>query len=106
MADLKKAYQILKLEVLKYKDMYMDDNCLANMLFDYNKKRINLIDTSRWYPEENGVLKNLENLNWQLRHLYVSANLDWVNNPLNQDKKLHELYRMHKLANKVYQWNF
>ena len=27
------------------------------------------------------------------------ANLDWVNNPLNQDKKLHELYRMHKLAN-------
>lgn len=99
LADLKKAYQILKLEVLKYKDIYMYDNCLANMLFDYNKKRINLIDTSRWYPEENGVLKNLENLNWQLMTSLCRANLDWVNNPLNQDKKLHELYRMHKLAN-------
>lgn len=95
--DLKKAYQEICLEIKKYPNIYMDDNCLDNILFDYVNKRMSLIDTSRWYPKEDSLERNLEIFNWQIMTALCQGNLDWVNNPLNRDNKLFELYRMHKL---------
>lgn len=89
--ELKKSYQELKEIIKNLKDIYMDDNCLENMLYDYNLKRINLIDTSRWYPKENGYIENINEYNWQMITALLRS-INWKNFKLNQEKKLYELY--------------
>ena len=66
------------------------------MLFDYNTKRIQLIDTSEWRPEENSSQINLEKFNSKMMRLLTRTNLNWINHPLNQHRSLQEIYRMYK----------
>ena len=93
--ELKKAYLEMRLIILKYKDIYMDDNCLENMLYDYKFSRINLIDTSRWYPKMDGQIENINEFNWQMMTALL-RNLDWKSFKLNRDKELFELYLIYK----------
>ena len=61
---LKESFLELKELINKYKDIYMNDICLDNIFYDYDKNQFNLIDTSRWYPKVNGYRENLSNINW------------------------------------------
>ena len=62
--QLKYAYIKLKDLIKKYKEIYMDDLCLDNILYNNIENRFNLIDTSRWYPKNNGYLDNINDINW------------------------------------------
>lgn len=94
--DLKNAIIEMKKEILKYPNVCMEDLSLVNMLFDYNTKRIQLIDTSEWHPEENSSQINLEKFNSKMMRLLTRTNLNWLNHPLNQHRSLQEIYRMYK----------
>lgn len=99
LSDLKNAYFEIKKVIEMYPNVYMADNCLDNILFDYSKKRINLLDISRWSEEENALSKNIGILNWQLMTALLDGNLNWSSYPLNKEKRLQELYEMHKNGN-------
>ena len=92
--DLKKAIIDIRGEIAKYPNIYMEDMCLVNLLFDYNLKKIKLIDTSMWYEKEDSKEDNIKKLN-MIMMTSLCRNLDWLTYPLMKDKDLHELHRMH-----------
>jgi hypothetical protein len=92
---LKEAYLKTRIIILKLKNIYMDDNCLENMLYDYQSNNINLIDTSRWYKEINGEIKSINEFNWQMTTALLE-NLKWKQYRLNHDKQLLDLYMEYK----------
>ena len=89
--DLKKAYFNMRIIILKLKNIYMEDNCLENMLYDYQKNRINLIDTSRWYEKLDGQIGSINNFNRQLITALINS-IDFKHHKLNHDKRLFEMY--------------
>ena len=60
--SLKQAYNELKKLIEKYQNIYMDDMCLDNILYNPNNY-FSLIDTSRWYPKENGYIESINDIN-------------------------------------------
>ena len=93
--DLKNAYLQIRLIILKLKDVYMDDLCLENMLYDNNSKLINIIDTSRWYQEYDGQFESIKILNWQLMcALLLTIRAEYTR--LKQNKRLNELLKMYE----------
>ena len=98
--ELKKAYLKIRLIMLNLKDIYMFDNCLENMLYDYKLKRINLIDTSRWYQKLDGHIESINEFNWQMMNSLLE-NIDWKHFRLNQDKQLYDLYITYKYLENV-----
>lgn len=91
--DLKKAYIKMRLIMLYLKDIYMDDLCLENMLFDYNLKKINLIDTSRWYIKYDGQIDNIKELNWQMMSALFRSKVFELS-MIQQNKTINEMIRM------------
>ena len=63
--------------MLRQKNVFMDDLCLENMLYDSENKRINLIDTSRWFSKRDGQFESIGNFNWQM----MSALLQSIDGP-------------------------
>ncbi len=99
--NLKKAYQDLKRVVETYKDINMYDLCVANILFDFQRAKFNLIDTSRWYPCFNSNNSNLDELHKTLAYIICHGNLAWLNEYMNKSKELFELYKYYKLGQAV-----
>jgi len=89
--ELKCCYLKIKDIIKSYKNIYMFDNCLDNMLYDYKLKRINIIDTSRWYEKENGYLENINEFNWQMMNVLLKT-INYKQYKLNHDNRLFELY--------------
>ena len=98
--DLKKAYLETRMILLKLQDVYMDDNCLDNMIYDYRRNRINLIDTSRWYLKHDGHLESINEFNWQMMSA-ILENIDWKHFKLNKDKVLFELHMTYKYLENI-----
>lgn len=96
--DLKKTIMDIRNEIAKYPNIYMEDMCLVNLLFDYNLKRIKLIDTSMWYEKEDSLEDNIKKIN-MIMMTSLCRTIDWITYPLMKDKDLHELYRMHIYGN-------
>lgn len=93
--DLKSAYLKIRIIMLKYKNIYMDDLCLENILYDYKNNNINIIDTSSWYEKQDGFIDNIENFNWQLMTaLLYSININYVQ--LKQNKEINEILKMYE----------
>ena len=92
-SSLKVAYVKIRYIILNLKNIYMDDNCLENMLYDYELNKINIIDTSRWIPsdKEDINLDNIKEFNWQLMTALL-RNINWKQFKLNHDKSLYELF--------------
>lgn len=96
---LKESFLELKELINKYKDIYMNDICLDNIFYDYDKNQFNLIDTSRWYPKVNGYRENLSNINW-IFIAGLTESLDLKHNRLSEDEffnKLYKIYYQYKL---------
>ncbi len=98
--ELKESYLKMRLIILQLKDIYMDDNCLENMLYDYNLKRINLIDTSRWYEKIDGHIESINEFNWQMITALL-RNIDFKHYKINHDKKLFELYMTYQYFEQI-----
>lgn len=93
--DLKQVYLKTRILMLKLKNIYMDDNCLENMLYDYQQNKINLIDTSGWYQELDGEIKSINEFNWQMMSALLK-NVNWKQYKFNHDKQLLDLYLTYK----------
>jgi len=100
LTKLKKAYLDTRMIILKLVDVYMDDNCLDNMLYDYQANIINLIDISRWHTKLDGHLESINEFNWQMMNALLK-NIDWKHFKLNQDKKLYELFIIYKYLENI-----
>ena len=98
--DLKKAYFSMRIIILKLKNIYMEDNCLENMLYDYQNNRINLIDTSRWYEKLDGQIGSINKFNRQLITALIN-NINFKHHKLNHDKRLFEMYLDYKKSEDV-----
>ena len=98
LSDLKKAIIDMKDEISKYPNIYMEDMCLVNLLFDYMLKKIKLIDTSMWYLREDSLEDNIKKFN-MIMMTSLCRSIDWINTYLRKDRELHELYRMHIYGN-------
>lgn len=97
--DLKNAYLKLKKEIERFSYIDMNNISLTNILFDYNKNIINLIDTSLWtYGNDN---KNIQRLNYMLIKA-LSITLDWNRYKLNSEQVLFDLYGMHLNGNSYF----
>ncbi|MBQ8472892.1 MAG: hypothetical protein IJ501_05260 [Bacilli bacterium] len=96
--DLKKAILDTKDEITKYPDIYMEDMCLVNLLFDYRLKMIKLIDTSMWYKKEDSLEDNIKKIN-MIMMTSLCRSIDWITYPLMKDKDLHDIYCMHIYGN-------
>ena len=92
---LRNAYLQMRLIILKLKDIYMDDLCLDNILFDYNKCILNLIDTSRWYKKIDGQIENISEFNWQIMTTLLNT-IDYSHYKLKDEKELSDLYLTYK----------
>lgn len=92
---LKEVYLKTRIMILKLKNIYMDDNCLENMLYDYKLNRINLIDTSRWYEKLDGHIESINEFNWQMITALLE-NINWKQYKFNHDKQLLDLYLTYK----------
>ena len=95
LSDLKQAYLNLRIIMLKLKNIYMDDNCLDNLLYDYKTNKINIIDTSRWYEKRGGEFESISEFNWQMMTALLT-NIDFENYKLNQDRSLSDMYFTYK----------
>lgn len=93
LSELRQAYINIRLTILKQKNVYMNDLCLDNMLYDYKLKRINLIDTSRWYPKYNGHYDSVNEFNCQMMYALFRS-MNWESFPLKEDKVIKELYSL------------
>ena len=91
LSNLKQAYMNMRLIILNLKDIYMDDNCLENMIYDYSRNKINIIDTSRWYEKRDGHIESICDFNWQMMEA-LRLTINFENSKLNQDDKLHKIY--------------
>ena len=91
LSDLKKAYLNIRNIILNLKNVYMDDNCLENMLYDYINNKIKIIDTSRWYENKDGQLESINELNWQMMTALI-RNIDFKRYKLNHEKGLLDIY--------------
>ncbi len=60
--DLINAYNKIRMEIEKFSNIYMADLVGVNILYDYQNNKINIIDTSKWYPMKDGMLKNISRL--------------------------------------------
>ena len=98
--ELKSVYLKTRLMILKLKNIYMDDNCLENMLYDYESKKINLIDTSRWYEKLDGELDSINDFNWQMINSLL-RNIDWKSFKLNRDKELYNMFLTYKYTKDI-----
>ena len=98
--ELKDSYIKIKNIILNLKDVYMYDNCLENMLYDYDLKRINLIDTSRWHLKKDGHIESINEFNWQMLNALFN-NIDWKHFRLNHDSKLYELFISYKYLEQI-----
>ncbi|MBR3660429.1 MAG: hypothetical protein IKN63_00805 [Bacilli bacterium] len=93
--EIKNAYLNMRLILLKYKDIYMDDLCLENLLYDYENKKINIIDTSRWFKENDAFVENIENFNWQMMTaILYSFRVNYTK--LKQNKELNEILKQYE----------
>lgn len=99
--ELKKSYQQVKQLIMNYPNIYMNDNCLDNMLYDYRFRRINLIDTSRWYERENAFVENINELNWQLTTA-ILENIDWEHFPLKNNPGIKHNYELYLAFQKCF----
>lgn len=97
LSNLKQAIEKIQKEIYNYPNIYMDDLCLANMMYDYETNEIKLIDTSKWYFKFNSKNENIKTLNDKLM-LVLVRQLDFLNSSLIYDRNLHELYRMYKIG--------
>ena len=95
---LKQMYIDIRNTIINYKDIYMDDLCLENILLDYKNNKINLIDTSKWYPKDNSSEKNIMWLDRCLVYVLLSKNLEWLIEYANKSNELFNLYRFYKLG--------
>ena len=93
-SDLKKAYIKLRIEIERFSYIDMENISLTNILFDYDKNHLNLIDTSLWVPSNYASDLNVERLNYSLITA-ISTTLDWNRYFLNSDKDLFDLYGMY-----------
>ena len=91
---LKKECLELEKLVIKYKDIFMDDICLDNIFYNNVKKYFSLIDTSRWYYENNGYIKSINELNWALISGLL-LNLDIENSSIINDNFYKEMYNIY-----------
>ena len=97
--DLKNAYLKIKKEIERFSYIDMNNISLTNILFDYNKNIINLIDTSLWtYGNDN---KNIQRLDYMLIKA-LSITLDWNRYKLNSEQVLFDLYGMHLNGNSYF----
>ena len=96
--DLKKMYIDIRKIISNYPDILMDDICLANILIDYDNLKINLIDTSLWYPSKNALSKNINKLDMVLNYALLNNNLFWLNKYRDKSRELFEFYRLYKLG--------
>ena len=92
--ELKNAYLDMKEIILEQDDIYMDDNCLENMLYDFKQQRINLIDTSRWYTEANGQVRSLCDFNFFMTHALLKA-YQYYNSKIKNNNRMQELYEIY-----------
>lgn len=97
LSNLKQAIKNTRDEIIRFQNINMLGLDLSNLLFDYDKNEINILGAGRWIPSENSSDRNINTFNYYLM-VALCKNLDWVNNSLNQDSNLHELYRMHKIG--------
>ena len=95
---LKQMYIDMKNIIESYPDIYMDDICLVNILFDFNNNCINLIDTSRWYPEENAYCRNISKFDKVLNYVLCGRTLDWLHQYNDKSQDLFSMYRFYKLG--------
>lgn len=93
--DLVKAYKRTQKVIEDYPDIYMDDLFLRNILYDYQKNRIHLIDTSNWYDKENAVYLNLNQFTMEFMKALCDRTLEFEKHPLFERKILWELYDMY-----------
>ena len=95
---LKQMYIDIKNIIIDYPDLCMDDMCLANILIDVKNKKINLIDTSRWYPKEKSKDNNIKWLDMILVYVLCRKNMEWLGSYQNKSPELFGLYRSYKLG--------
>lgn len=92
--ELKNAYLDMKEIILEQNNIYMDDNCLENMFYDFKKQRFNLIDTSRWYKDYNGHIRSLCDFNFFMTHALLMI-YDYNNKKIKKTDRIQELYKMY-----------
>ena len=95
-SKLKNSYLMMRIIMLKLEDIYMGDNCLDNMLYDYENNKINIIDTSRWIEKTDGHFMSICDFNWQMM-LALLKTINWYNHKLNDNQfsELHSLYKIY-----------
>ena len=96
---LKKAYIFLKEILKKYNDICMEDLVLENILFDYQKKVFNIIDTSRWYPCFDSFERNLQFVDGALSYALCNNHLGWLNKKNITNKELLRIYEIYQNYN-------
>ena len=93
--DLRDAYTDL-LEVFKEQEhIYAKDNCLENMLYDPKEKRINIIDTSRWYERWRGHKDSMCEFNMYMVNALLKT-FDYYNDKIKKTKRLQSLYDLYE----------
>ena len=92
--ELKNAYLDMKETILEQNNIYMDDNCLENMLYDSRQQRINLIDTSRWYKDYNGHIRSLCDFNFFMTHALFKV-YQYYNSKIKNNSRMQELYEIY-----------
>ena len=90
---LKYAFIELKTLISKYKDIYMDDMCLDNIFYNDLRSYFSLIDTSRWYPRNDGYKESINDINWLfIASLLINVDID---KKIYKDKIFKELYNLY-----------
>ena len=97
-SDLKKAYLDLKKKIELYRDIYMQDMSLVNIMYSKTENKFKLIDTDQWYTCYNSNIENLKQLDLCLSYAIFKYNASWVSLSDDKSDQLFDLYKWHKLG--------
>ena len=89
--ELKQVYLNTKELFEKYKFIYMRDINLKNLLYDYDKNQINIIDTSFWYKGLGGNSYSIDLFNYQMINALL-LNIVNLKKILEENKNLNNLF--------------
>lgn len=89
---------ILKKKIELYRDIYMQDMSLVNIMYSASENKFKLIDTDQWYTCYNSNIENLNQLDLCLSYAIFKYNASWVFLSDDKSDQLFDLYKWHKLG--------
>lgn len=93
-ANLLEAREVLAKELVKFPNIYMEDLCLDNILYNEETNRFYLIDTGLWYDLPNSAVLNQTTIDLNLSFALTKI-VSWLSeypNLYQENPKLHYFY--------------